>query len=89
MKFSVKLLYETEKTSGDGTTTSTVLARARFFNVCTTNISLQGASSTDIKRGIDLAVEAIVVEQVSEKCLSQSVERGGYKAHIANRFCQW
>ena len=49
---------ETEKTSGDGTTTSTVLARA-ILTSAQKHIAA-GASSTDIKRGIDLAVDAIV-----------------------------
>ena len=45
---------ETEKTSGDGTTTSTVLARA-ILTSAQKHIAA-GASSIDIKRGIDLAV---------------------------------
>lgn len=49
---------ETEKTSGDGTTTSTVLARA-ILTSAQKHIAA-GASSTDIKRGIDLATEAVV-----------------------------
>jgi chaperonin GroEL len=49
---------ETERTSGDGTTTSTVLARA-ILTTAQKHIAA-GASSTDIKRGIDLAVGAIV-----------------------------
>ena len=43
---------ETEKTSGDGTTTSTVLARA-ILTAANKHIAA-GASSTDVKRGIDL-----------------------------------
>ena len=48
---------ETEKTSGDGTTTSTVLARA-ILTAANKHIAA-GASSIDVKRGIDLAVEAL------------------------------
>ena len=48
---------ETEKASGDGTTTSTVLARAILMSA--NKHIAAGASSIEIKRGIDLAVEAI------------------------------
>jgi chaperonin GroEL len=48
---------ETERSSGDGTTTSTVLARAILMAAHKHIVA--GASSIDIKRGIDLAVEAI------------------------------
>jgi chaperonin GroEL len=48
---------ETERASGDGTTTSTVLARA--IMVAAQKHIAAGASSTDIKRGVDLAVEAV------------------------------
>jgi chaperonin GroEL len=48
---------ETEKSSGDGTTTSTVLSRA-ILTTAQKHIAA-GASSTEIKKGIDLAVTAI------------------------------
>lgn len=48
---------ETEKTSGDGTTTSTVLARA-ILTAANKHIAA-GASSIDVKRGIDLAVQSV------------------------------
>jgi chaperonin GroEL len=51
---------ETERTSGDGTTTSTVLARA-ILMAAQKHIAA-GASSTDVKRGIDLAVDALCEE---------------------------
>mgnify|MGYP003654445688 CR=1 FL=1 len=62
---------ETERTSGDGTTTSTVLARA-ILTAAQKHIAA-GASSIDIKRGIDLAVTAIVerVEEMSQKVSSE------------------
>lgn len=62
---------ETEKTSGDGTTTSTVLARA-ILTAAHKHISA-GASSVDIKRGIDLAVEAIC-EKVTDMARAVSSE---------------
>jgi chaperonin GroEL len=51
---------ETERTSGDGTTTSTVLARAILTSAQKHLIA--GASSTDLKRGLDVAVAAVVNE---------------------------
>ena len=48
---------ETEKTSGDGTTTSTVLARA-ILTAANKHIAA-GASPIDLKRGMDHAVEEI------------------------------
>jgi chaperonin GroEL len=48
---------QTEKTSGDGTTTSTVLSRSILQNAA--KHIAAGASSTEIKRGIALAVEAV------------------------------
>jgi chaperonin GroEL len=51
---------QTEKTSGDGTTTSTVLARA-ILTGAHKHITA-GASSTEIKKGIDLGVAAVVEE---------------------------
>ena len=69
---------QTEKTSGDGTTTSTVLARA-ILKAANKHITA-GASSTDIKRGIDLAVEA-VVEQVTE--MAQPVSSEEEICHVA------
>ena len=62
---------ETEKTSGDGTTTSTVLARA-ILTASQKHIAA-GASSTDVKRGIDLAVTAVVneIKEMSQPVSSQ------------------
>jgi chaperonin GroEL len=69
---------ETEKTSGDGTTTSTVLARA-IMTHAQKHIAA-GASSTDIKRGIDLAVDAIT-EKISE--IAQPVSSEQEIRHVA------
>ena len=69
---------ETERTSGDGTTTSTVLARA-ILTAANKHIAA-GASSTDIKRGIDLAVE-IVTEKITE--MSQPVSSEEEIRHVA------
>jgi len=69
---------ETEKTSGDGTTTSTVLARA-ILTAANKHIAA-GASSTDIKRGIDLAVEAIC-ERIT--AISQPVSSEEEIRHVA------
>ena len=69
---------ETEKTSGDGTTTSTVLARA-ILTSAQKHIAA-GASSTDIKRGIDLAVDAIV-DKISD--MSQPVSSEEEIKHVA------
>ena len=62
---------ETEKASGDGTTTSTVLARA-ILTGAHKHIAA-GASSTDIKRGIDLATTAVVdhLTQISQPVSSE------------------
>jgi chaperonin GroEL len=62
---------ETEKSSGDGTTTSTVLARS-ILQSAQKHIT-SGASATDIKRGIDVAVDA-VVEKVEEMARPVSSE---------------
>ena len=51
---------ETEKTSGDGTTTSTVLARAIL--VAANKHIAAGASATDIQRGIDKGTRAVLTE---------------------------
>jgi chaperonin GroEL len=69
---------ETEKTSGDGTTTSTVLARA-ILTAANKHIAA-GASSTDIKRGIDLAVDSICAK-ITE--MSQPVSSEEEICHIA------
>ena len=69
---------ETERTSGDGTTTSTVLARAIL--VAANKHITAGASSIDIKRGIDLAVEAIC-DKVTE--MSQPVSSEEEIRHVA------
>jgi chaperonin GroEL len=69
---------ETEKTSGDGTTTSTVLARA-ILTTAQKHLAA-GASSTDLKRGIDLAVEAIT-QRIGE--ISQPVSSEEEIRHVA------
>ena len=69
---------ETEKTSGDGTTTSTVLARA-ILTAANKHIAA-GASSIDVKRGIDLAVDAIC-ERITE--MSQPVSSEEEICHVA------
>jgi len=69
---------ETEKTSGDGTTTSTVLARA-ILTAANKHIAA-GASSIDIKRGIDLAVES-VCDKITE--MSQPVSSEEEIRHVA------
>ena len=69
---------ETEKTSGDGTTTSTVLARAIL--VAANKHIAAGASSIDIKRGIDLAVDAIC-EKITD--MSQPVSSEEEIRHVA------
>ena len=62
---------QTEKTSGDGTTTSTVLSRA-ILRAAHKHI-VAGASSTDIRRGIDVAVDAIIknVEKMAQPVSSE------------------
>ena len=69
---------ETEKTSGDGTTTSTVLARS-IMTTAQKHI-VAGASSTDIKRGIDLATEAVKKEIAK---MSQPVSSEEEIRHVA------
>jgi chaperonin GroEL len=69
---------ETERTSGDGTTTSTVLARAIL--VAANKHIAAGASSIDISRGVALAVEAIC-EQIDE--LAQPVSSQEEIRHVA------
>jgi chaperonin GroEL len=49
---------ETNSNAGDGTTTSTILARAIYNN--TQRYLVTGASPVEIKRGIDLAVDKVV-----------------------------
>ena len=69
---------QTERTSGDGTTTSTVLSRA-ILTAAHKHI-VAGASSIDVKRGIDMAVEA-VVENLDN--LSQPVSSEEEISHVA------
>jgi len=59
---------KTSDVAGDGTTTATVLAQA-IFREGVKNITA-GANPMDIKRGIDKAVEAVVVElkKLSRPC---------------------
>ena len=68
----------TEKSSGDGTTTSTVLARDILINA--NKHIAAGASSIEVKRGIDLAVEA-VCEQVDG--MAQAVSSEEEISHVA------
>ncbi|MEM6821366.1 MAG: chaperonin GroEL [Verrucomicrobiota bacterium] len=58
---------KTSDTAGDGTTTATVLAEA-VYRAGLKNVTA-GANPTDLKRGIDQAVEAIVTElaKISKK----------------------
>jgi len=69
---------ETERSSGDGTTTSTVLARA-ILTTAQKHIAA-GASSTEIKRGIDAAVERVceIIDENARPVSSESEIR-----HIA------
>jgi chaperonin GroEL len=69
---------ETEKTSGDGTTTSTVLARA-ILTTAQKHLAA-GASSTELKRGIDLALGAIT-QRIGE--ISQPVSSEEEICHVA------
>jgi chaperonin GroEL len=69
---------ETEKASGDGTTTSTVLARALL--VAAQKHLAAGASSTDLKRGMDLAL-AQVIEKITD--MSQPVSSEEEIMHVA------
>ena len=69
---------ETEKASGDGTTTSTVLARALL--VAAQKHLAAGASSTDLKRGMDLALVK-VVENITE--MAQAVSSEEEIKHVA------
>ena len=69
---------QTERTSGDGTTTSTVLARA-LLQTAQKHLAA-GASSTDIKRGIDIAVEGMVAQI---DAMSQPVSSEEEIRHVA------
>ncbi len=60
---------KTSDTAGDGTTTATVLARA-IINAGLKNVTA-GANPTDLKRGIDLGVHAVV-----EDLKKRSIEVG-------------
>ncbi len=63
---------KTSDVAGDGTTTATVLARA-IYNEGLRNITA-GANPQAVKRGIDLAVEAVVAElhRISKKVSSRA-----------------
>ena len=69
---------QTNTTAGDGTTTSTVLARAILKRA--QKYLLAGASPIELKRGIDLAVEAIVENL---KDMSSPIQSEEDIAHIA------
>ncbi len=89
---------KTSTVAGDGTTTATILAEA-IFEEGLKNITA-GANATQVKRGIDLAVEAIVeglrnmsitvesgkqIEQVATCSANQDVEIGKKLAEAMNR----
>jgi len=63
---------KTSDVAGDGTTTATVLAQA-IFREGARNVSA-GASSMEIKRGIDKAVEVVVeeIKKMSKPCHDRS-----------------
>ncbi len=63
---------KTSDTAGDGTTTATVLAQA-IYREGVRNITA-GANPMEIKRGIDKAVEAVVVElkKLSKPCQAKT-----------------
>ena len=63
---------KTSDVAGDGTTTTTVLAQA-IFREGARNVSA-GASSMEIKRGIDKAVEVVVeeIKKMSKPCHDRS-----------------
>jgi len=63
---------KTSDTAGDGTTTATVLAQA-IYREGAKNITA-GGNPMEIKRGIDLAVEAVVTElkKISKPCQAKT-----------------
>ena len=63
---------KTSDVAGDGTTTATVLAQA-IFREGVKNVSA-GASSMEIKRGIDKAVEVVIeeIKKMSKPCQDRS-----------------
>ncbi len=69
---------KTSTVAGDGTTTATILAEA-IFEEGLKNITA-GANATQVKRGIDMAVEAIVEEL---KAMSTTVESGKQIEQVA------
>jgi chaperonin GroEL len=69
---------KTSDTAGDGTTTATVLAQA-IYREGLKNV-VAGASPMALKRGIDLAIEAVVQEI---KRVGQSVKGNKDIANIA------
>ena len=89
---------KTSTVAGDGTTTATILAEA-IFEEGLKNITA-GANATQVKRGIDMAVEAIVgelknmsiqvesgkqIEQVATCSANQDAEIGKKLAEAMNR----
>jgi chaperonin GroEL len=89
---------KTSTVAGDGTTTATILAEA-IFEEGLKNITA-GANATQVKRGIDMAVEAIVeglknmsipvesgkqIEQVATCSANQDVEIGKKLAEAMDR----
>ncbi len=69
---------KTNDVAGDGTTTATVLAQAIFG--AGTKLVAAGVNPMDLKRGIDLAVEAVVAEL---KSVSRSVDTSKDIADVA------
>jgi len=69
---------KTSTVAGDGTTTATILAEA-IFEEGLKNITA-GANANQVKRGIDMAVEAIVEEL---KSMSTTVESGKQIEQVA------
>ena len=72
---------QTNATAGDGTTTSTVLARAIFTQ--SQKYLAAGASPVELKRGIDKAVTAIVKELAEQSTVISSEEDIAHVATIS------
>ena len=76
---------KTSSVAGDGTTTATVYAEA-IFSEGLKNVA-SGANPTQIQRGIQLAVDAIIEElkRMSKKIDSSSPGRPGGNVQSANQ----
>jgi chaperonin GroEL len=75
---------KTSDTAGDGTTTATVLAEA-IYREGLKNVTA-GANPTNLKRGIDKAVEALVEEI---KAISKKVKDSSEIAQVATVSANW